>query len=98
MKNTVIFVYNADKGIFNTLTDSAHKISSPSVYQCNLYYLTYTANGIRKEWKQLLETFTVPVELLHRDEFREEYGMDDVKLPAVFVTEDDNLELRVKLH
>jgi len=95
MKSTIIFVYNADKELFDSLLNSTHKISSPSIYQCNLYYLTYTALGMRREWKQFLGTFKVPVEFWHRDEFKEEYSMDDVKLPAVFVKEGDNPELRI---
>ena len=95
MDHSVIFVYNADKGLINTLTDSAYKILSPEVYKCNLYYLTYSALGMKREWKQFLGTFKVPIEFLHRDEFKEEYDIDDVNLPAVFVKEGDNLELRV---
>jgi hypothetical protein len=51
--------------------------------------------GMRKEWKQFLGTFTVPVMFMHRDEFRGEYGMADVRLPAVFIKEGDKCKLRV---
>lgn len=29
MRPTLIFVYNADSGLFNTVTDIAHKVLSP---------------------------------------------------------------------
>ena len=37
----LLFVYNADTGLFNTVADAAHKILSPSTYSCNLCKVTY---------------------------------------------------------
>jgi hypothetical protein len=40
IKISLVFVYNADSGVFNTLSDIAHKIFSPETYACNLCALT----------------------------------------------------------
>ncbi len=40
-KQLLIFVYNANSDLFSTVTDFAHKILSPSTYQCQLCALTY---------------------------------------------------------
>ena len=36
----LLFVYNADTGLFNALADSAHKILSPQTYQWVLCEVT----------------------------------------------------------
>ncbi len=83
-KPSLVFVYNADSGVFNTLSDMAHKLFSPKTYQCNLCALTYSNVRMRKEWKQFIETLNASVEFLHRDELKTHYAIDDVELPAVF--------------
>ena len=95
MKNetrALVFVYNADSGVFNALADAAHKIFSPRTYACNLCALTHTALGMRVEWKRFLEGLGRPLEFLHADELRSRYGLRDVPLPAVF--EKDGASLR----
>lgn len=89
----LVFVYNADSGVFNALSDVAHKIFSPDTYACNLCALTHTAFGMRGEWKRFLEGLGRPLEFLHADELRSRYGLKDVPLPAVF--ERDGASLRV---
>ena len=51
MNPTLIFVYNADSGLFNTLTDIAHKTFAPETYSCNLCAITFGTFGMRTEWK-----------------------------------------------
>jgi len=80
----LVFVYNADSGIFNAVADAAHKIFSPRTYQCNLCALTHSALGMRREWKHFLEGLGVPLEFLHADELRARYGLTGVPLPAIF--------------
>ncbi len=81
---TLVFVYNADSGVFNTLADAAHKIFSPRTYACNLCALTHGAVRMRGEWRQFLEGLGRPLEFLHADELAARYGINDVPLPAVF--------------
>jgi hypothetical protein len=95
-KPTLIFVYNADSGLFNLLTDIAHKIFSPQTYNCNLCAVTHDKFGIKDEWRQYLKTLDAPVEFLHADEFKAKYRTGDTeKLPAVFKKENGKIELAI---
>jgi hypothetical protein len=93
LKPALVFVYHADSGLFHGLTDMAHKTFSPQTYQCNLCALTYSTFGMRKGWKQFLETLRLPVEFLHADQLRQQYGESDTPLPAIFMKMDGRLEL-----
>ncbi len=82
-KGTLVFVYNAESGLFNTLSDVAHKILSPETYACNLCALTHTPFGMRREWKRFLESLDARLEFLHADELRDRYGLTGLALPAI---------------
>ena len=84
MRPRLLFVYNADSGLFNTVTDIAHKILSPATYTCDLRALTHGHFKGRKEWVNFLETLDADGEFLHRDEFYAKYDQLDAVLPAVF--------------
>ena len=81
----LVFVYNADSGLFNALTDIAHKIFSPETYECQLCAITHSAFKERDEWKHYIENLGIKTEFLHRDEFVAQYKLSDVKFPAVFL-------------
>jgi len=91
-KPTLIFVYNADSGLVNTLLDIGHKIVSPETYACNFCAITHSTFSMRDEWKQFIAQIGCPVEFLHRDELAKQYGMRDVGLPAVFRRNNGTLE------
>ncbi len=91
MHPTLIFVYNANSGLFNTLTDMAHKIFAPATYACNLCALTHSNFGMRKEWKQFIEGLGRAVEFLHADELKQRYGLEGVPLPAILWKEGEHL-------
>ena len=92
-RTTLVFVYNADSGVFNTLADAAHKIFSPRTYACNLCALTHTAVRMRGEWRQFLDGLGRPLEFLHADELAARYGLKGVPLPAVFTKDDGGLKV-----
>jgi hypothetical protein len=92
---SLVFVYNADSGLFNALGDMSHKIFSPGTYQCNLCALTYSTFGMRQSWKQFLDTLDRPVEFLHADELKQLYGVSSIPLPAVFCNKGGNLKVLV---
>lgn len=94
-KTKLIFVYNADSGAFNLLTDIAHKIFSPDTYACNLCAITHSNFGMKREWKEYLETLDVPLEFLHADEFRRKYSIKTVELPAIFTEENSKIVLKI---
>ena len=90
----LIFVYNADSGLFSALTDSAHKIFSPKTYKCNLCKLTYGLKNMKKEWADFIDALPHKVEFLHRDEFQSTNpGFKDEPLPAIFTQGDEALSL-----
>ncbi|HLM59660.1 MAG TPA: hypothetical protein VK308_02540 [Pyrinomonadaceae bacterium] len=88
----LIFVYNADSGVFNLAADVAHKIFSPQTYACNLCAITHSTFKMRDEWRRYLDTLTIPFTFLHADEFKTEYKIE-VELPAVFITNDAKPEI-----
>jgi hypothetical protein len=96
MPNTrpkLVFVYNADSGLFNLLADMAHKIVSPDTYDCQLCMLTHGHLGMREQWKAYLESIDAELAFLHRDEFLKTYGQHAAALPALFFDVDGSAEL-----
>jgi hypothetical protein len=83
-KPALVFVYNANSGLFSTVADSAHRIFSPETYQCNLCALTHSTFGMRKNWQDFLNELEIPLEFLHADELEKRYSVKDIPLPAVF--------------
>ena len=81
---TLIFVYNADSGLFNTLADIGHKVLSPDTYPCDLCALTHGHFREKGRWKRFVETLEIPCEFLHRDQFRKRFPGNEEPLPAVF--------------
>jgi hypothetical protein len=94
-ESKLIFVYNADSGVFNLLSDVAHKIFSPQTYSCNLCAITHSNFGMKKEWKEYLESLDTRLEFLHADEFKNKYQGEKVELPAIFKKENSRLVLLV---
>ena len=84
MKNRIIFVYNANSGLFNTFADIAHKAISPGTYKCSLCNLTHDLFNEKKEWTDFIEGLNVDCEFLHIDEFRRKYISDVTDFPAIF--------------
>jgi hypothetical protein len=80
----LLFVYNADSGIFNTLADIGHKIFSPETYNCQLCALTHGHFRERDEWRAFVESLEVGCDFMHRDEFRRRWPDTRAELPAVF--------------
>ncbi len=83
MTKKLIFIYNADSGLFNTVTDIAHKIFSPETYSCNLCALTHDYFTVRDEWKTFIAGLGVECEFLHRDQMPQRFPALEIALPAV---------------
>ena len=85
MNNTqLIFVYNANSDLFSTVTDFAHKILSPSTYECKLCALTYDSLSIKQEWKSFIKNLPVQTVFLHKNEFEKQY-QTRTALPAAYI-------------
>lgn len=81
---TLMFVYNADSGLFNTMADIGHKMFSPETYECALCALTHGYFKERGQWREFVEGLGTECLFLHRDEFLRRYPGQSTKLPAVF--------------
>jgi hypothetical protein len=95
MKKQLVFVYNADSGMFNTLTDIAHKVFSPKTYSCNLCAISHSYFSERDEWKDFIAGLDAECEFLHRDEFTRKYQLTDVELPAIFELKDNKIAIGI---
>ena len=85
----LVFVYNADSGMVNTVKDIGHKLFSPSTYDCFLCSLTHGTFRENEEWKKFRTSSSIDMTFLHRDEFEETYK---TKLDyPVILREDDTL-------
>lgn len=84
MSDTLIFVYNADSGLFNALKDLLHKNISPETYDCRLCAVTWDNRGMKREWSRFIQSLDRSVEFLHRDELEKKYAIQGVSLPAAF--------------
>jgi len=91
----LLFVYNANEGLFNAVTDSIHKVFSPSTYECRLCYYTHGLARMRKPWKRFLESLDRPIAFCHRNEFWRDYDRHDIELPSILVEADGKLEILV---
>jgi len=94
-EDIIIFVYNADSGLFNLVSDMAHKLMSPETYDCQLCLLTHGHFGMRDQWRDYLQTLDAKIEFLHRDEFIKQYPEHKAELPALFLNRDGLTELLV---
>lgn len=81
---SLLFVYNADSGLFNTLADIGHKLFSPATYPCRLCAITHGYLKERGEWRAFVDSLGVDCEFLHRDQLQERFPGVSASLPAVF--------------
>lgn len=88
----LLFVYNANDGLFNTMADFAHKILSPSTYRCRLCALTYDNFFMKNEWKIFVSNLSVPAFFLHKNEFLKRFS-SLADLPAIFILNDGKINI-----
>ena len=91
-KPALMFVYNADGGLFNTMADIGHKIFSPDTYECALCALTHGYFTERGQWRDFVGSLDRECIFLHRDEFLRRHPGQSVPLPAIFLMRDGGPE------
>ena len=91
----LLFVYNADSGLFNAMADIGHKLFSPETYACRLCAITYGLLSEKAEWREFVSSIDAECLFLHRDEFRKREPRLNVALPAVFRMTDRGPEICV---
>ena len=89
----LIFIYNANSGLVNTVKDFWHKALRPSTYNCNLCQTTFGVFGAKKEWKSFINDLGIDSEFLHKDEFLEKYNIKDAKYPSAYIVKNGNLSI-----
>lgn len=86
----LIFVYNANSGLFSRLTDFTHKMVSPSTYACNLCALTYGNFTVKEEWRSFIESLPLDTVFMYQDQFERKYDLK-ADLPAVYLATDHSM-------
>ncbi|MBL4662552.1 MAG: GTPase [Flavobacteriaceae bacterium] len=92
----LIFVYNANSGFLDKIFDSAHKIVSPSTYDCNLCAITFGTFTEDELWKAFRENSETPLEFYHKDKFLERYKYKQLPVynfPIIFSEKEMELKL-----
>ena len=89
----LIFVYNADSGLVNTVKDIGQKLFYPQNYGCLLCSLTHGTFRENPEWKAFRRSSAIEMHFLHRDEFERRYDMQ-MEYPLI-LKENERLEVAV---
>lgn len=84
----LIFVYNANSGKLNSILDIAHKVVSPSTYQCSLCSLTHGALTEKAQWKAFKNNAKHTLTFYHKDEFEKKYHTT-FDYPVILQTNED---------
>jgi len=95
IETSLVLVYNADSGSFNTLKDILTRIITPNRYSCRLCGLTYGAFGMKSKWRKFLDDLGFSVKFLHRDEFIKSYKIENLEFPAVYTSRDNQVALLI---
>lgn len=89
----LIFVYNADSGLINTVKDISHKLFSPQTYDCLLCSLTHGTFRENPEWKAFRQNAKTEMLFLHRNEFEQQYD-SSLDYPVI-LKDTDSLEVAI---
>tara|TARA_R110002051_G_scaffold325678_2_gene430090 strand:- start:2230 stop:2613 length:384 start_codon:yes stop_codon:yes gene_type:complete len=91
----LIYIYNASSGKKNAFLDVAHKLFSPSTYDCKLCAITFGTFQEKILWKKFRKSSKIPMEFLHKDEFLKAYASKfgfKTTYPVVLAETNYNLE------
>jgi len=91
-ESELIFIYNAKSGLVNEFLDFAHKIVSPSTYNCNLCALSYGNFSMKKKWSDYISSLPVKSTFTYKDKVSE-YGYDNIKLPSIIFKDKSKSEV-----
>ena len=81
-ESELIFIYNAKSGMVNEFLDFAHKIVSPSTYNCNLCAISYGNFTMKKKWSDYISSLPVRSTFTYKDKVSE-YGYNNIELPSI---------------
>lgn len=88
VRAALLFVYNAEEGLFAAIGDAVRKAVSPATYPCSLCAVSYGAVRMRPEWRAHLRSLPYEASFFHRPDFRRAYpALAGVALPAILLDE-----------
>jgi hypothetical protein len=87
----LLFVYDANSGKLNALFDAAHKLFSPTTYQCSLCDLTYNTFTENSIWKAFRKESDLTMEFYHKDEFEVKFPNVKMIYPIILKQENNHL-------
>lgn len=94
----LIFVYNANAGVNNSLLDSVHKILSPKTYECRLCELTFGIVSENRKWKKFRKESDIEMIFFHKDEYKRKFKSKFEKLydlPVILYQDNYDLSLMI---
>lgn len=93
---TILFVYNLDSGVLQSIHDySTMKPATSGPEASPLIKLTVSPLGIKKEWKRFLKELRIPSRSLDRDEFIKEFGRRPITYPIVLLKKGSELSILI---
>ena len=78
----LVFVYNADSDVLNSVLGYMHKVFSPRTYPCDLCSLTHSNIGERKAWRGFKGKQDVRMDFIYKKEFNESFKIETA-LPVI---------------
>jgi hypothetical protein len=81
----LLFVYALDSGLFNEVTNFAHKLVSPETYACNLCRLTNGMVTAKREWSDFVKGLGIETKFYHRDTFAKKFPDAPKDYPAAYL-------------
>ena len=97
----ILFIYNANSDTGSQLFDLAHKMLSPTTYDCSLCALTFGKFTEKQKWKTFRKSIIskgYKLSFLHKDEFQKTYKSKfghAFTFPIVLFETDYDLEIAI---
>ncbi|NMB78038.1 MAG: hypothetical protein GYA23_02955 [Methanomicrobiales archaeon] len=91
---TLLFVYNLDSGVLESLHDYSTGRSTGKT-ACPLSAITHSPVGMKKEWKRFIKDLGITSRCLDRDQFSREFGSRSIAYPAVLVKRGTELSVLI---
>ena len=91
----LLFIYNANSGINNSVIDSIHKIISPSTYKCSLCKLTHGVLKEKEEWSDFINGSKHSFSFSHKDEFEEQFK-EKISYPCIVTANGRSIEIKIE--
>jgi len=87
----LIFVYNAESGVFNKAIAFAHKIVSPQTYECSLCSIIHGKFSVHDKWADFIISLKIPVKFLYKNEFEATYPNISAPYPVAYLWNGKNI-------